>query len=174
MAIYRFSLKSCSRAQGKSGAAHASYIQRTERYEYGAHELKYTESGNMPEWAISASHFWEVADFRERLNAEIYREFEISLPRELTTEQQIRLTREFLRTELRDRHPYTMAIHEVPAMDGGTNPHAHVMFTTRSLADGIRRGEEAFFKRANPKHPEQGGAPKDRSWKPKDRPAAGR
>jgi hypothetical protein len=168
LAIFRFSLKTGSRAQGKSGAAHASYIQRTERYDYGAHELKYTESGNMPEWATSPGHFWAAADFHERLNAEIYREFEISLPRELTLEQQVRLIREFTHSELRERHPYTLAIHEVPAMDGGTNPHAHVMFTTRTM-DGLRRPEEQFFKRANAQHPEKGGAIKDRSWKPKER-----
>ena len=42
------------------------------------------------------------------------------------------------------------------------------MFTTRAL-DGIERSKELFFKRANSKHPEQGGAKKDRSWQPKER-----
>ncbi|NEQ52897.1 MAG: MobA/MobL family protein [Leptolyngbya sp. SIO3F4] len=168
MAIYRFSLKHGSRAKGKSGAAHACYILRTERYDYGAHELRHSESGNMPHWATSAKHFWESADANERLNAQVYLEFEISLPRELTLQQQIHLVREFICFELTERHPYTMAIHEVPAMDGGQNPHAHVMFTTRMM-DGIKRDEAQFFKRANSKHPEKGGAKKDRRWKPTER-----
>ena len=168
MAIYRFSLKHGSRDDGKSGGGHVRYILRTERYEYGAHELTYTESGNMPDWASDPTEFWDAADAYERVNAQVYSEFEIALPRELTDDQRLRLVKEFVKTEIGEKHPYTLAIHDAEAMDGGKNPHVHVMFTTRAL-DGIERPKEQFFKRANGKRPEQGGAQKDRSWKPKER-----
>lgn len=162
-------MKHGSRANGTSAAAHCNYILREQRYEYGAHELIHSESGNLPEWATNAEDFWNAADDFEAVNARLYTEFEIALPRELTTQQQIRLAQDFIRAEIGDNHPYTMAIHEPNASDGKTNPHVHVMFSTRSCADRIDRNRDIFFKRANSKQPEQGGAPKDRRWMHRDR-----
>ncbi|NEQ52994.1 MAG: MobA/MobL family protein [Leptolyngbya sp. SIO3F4] len=168
MAIYHFTLKHGSRADNQSAGAHARYILRTEKYEYGAHQLTHSESGNMPSWASSGSDFWGAADEFERGNARLYSEFEIALPRELSESQRLKLVKDFVNAELGDRHPYTFAIHEVEAMDGGTNPHVHVMFTQRSL-DGIERPREIFFNRANSRNPKQGGAKKDRGWIEKDK-----
>ena len=42
------------------------------------------------------------------------------------------------------------------SMGRGHNPHVHVMFSER-LRDGIERGPEQYFKRANGKAPERGG-----------------
>ncbi len=169
MAVYRFSVKHGSRAKGTSARAHVSYILREERYEYGSHELRYTESGNLPEWAQeNPKHFWSTADLYESANARLYTEFEVALPRELSTEQQTDLAKEFLKNEIGDRHAYTIAIHESTTTDGGVNPHFHLMFSTRKN-DGIERRESLFFKRANSRSPEEGGAPKDRSWMPKPR-----
>ncbi len=123
----------------------------------------------MPSWATqNPLDFWDAADTFERANAQVYSEFEIALPRELNDEQHLKLVKAFVAAEIGEKHPYTLAIHDVKAMDGGSNPHVHVMFTTRAL-DGIERPKERFFKRANSKHPEQGGAKKDRSWQPKER-----
>ncbi|MEM9447248.1 MAG: MobA/MobL family protein [Cyanobacteria bacterium P01_E01_bin.6] len=168
MAIYRFAMKHGSRGNGKSGKAHASYILRQDSYTYRAHELIHAESGNLPSWATDAIHFWSAADKYEAGNARIYSEFEIALPRELTHEQNIKLVRDFVTAEIGDQHPYTFAVHDVDAMDGGSNPHVHLMFSTRTL-DGIERSEELFFKRANKKQPEEGGAAKERSWIKKSR-----
>lgn len=162
-------MKHGSRVNGTSAAAHCSYILREQRYEYGAHELIHSESENLPKWATSVTDFWDAADEFEAVNARLYSEFEIALPRELTSQQQIRLVRDFVQAEIGDRHPYTWAIHEPNAQDGKPNPHVHVMFTSRSLADGIEREREVFFKRANRHQPEQGGAPKDRQWMAKER-----
>ena len=54
-------------------------------------------------------------------------------------------------------------IHNPIALDGKPNPHAHIMFSERAF-DGIERPPETFFSRANKKHPEKGGAAKDRDW----------
>ena len=65
-----------------------------------------------------------------------------------------------MQKELGDRHAYQYAIHNPPgAIDGKEQPHAHIMFCER-INDGIERDPQQFFKRANSKSPERGGAKK--------------
>jgi len=137
-----------------TGAEHAQYIERGGRFsaekygEIGAHER-----GNLPEWAQgSAARFFAMADEYERVNGAPYREFELSLPRELSSDQHVALVREFVAEQLGARHAYTWAIHEPT----GENPHVHIMFSER-IQDGIEREPELYFKRANRKNPERGG-----------------
>ena len=101
---------------GKKGkaAAHAAYIAREgkysgrDRYE----DLEATASGNMPEWAAhNAAHFWQAADEHERINGSVYREIEVSLPRELTPAQRLELVQEFIGQEIGEKHAYQFAIH---------------------------------------------------------------
>ena len=68
-----------------------------------------------------------------------------------------------------ERLPYTLALHKGAAEtpDKPDNPHAHLMFSERGN-DGIARSEEQWFKRHNPKAPEQGGARKSRASKAGD------
>ena len=166
MAIYRFSMKHGSRAKGASAGAHARYVLREEKY--GKRDLMFAESGNLPEWSERGIQFWDAADLYEAENARLYTEFEISMPRELDTRQQILLIQEFIKSEIGEQHPYTVALHEANARDGGKNPHVHLMFSTRKH-DDYRRSERVFFKRANSKEPWEGGARKDRSWIAKTR-----
>ena len=161
-------MKHGSRGNGKSAGAHARYIQREDRYSYNLHEVRYIESGNLPSWSPTGIYFWDMADTHAIANARLYTELEVALPRELAFKEQVKLTKEFIASELGNRHPYTVAIHESPAQDGGTNPHFHLMFSTRTM-DGVERSEELFFKMARSKAPEKGGAPKDRSWIARDR-----
>lgn len=160
MASYHLSAK--IGAKGKA-AAHASYISREgkysgrERYE----DLEATGSGNMPKWAEqNPAHFWNAADEHERANGSAYREIEVALPRELTPEQRRGLVEDFVRQELGDQHAYQWAIHTPKAaLDGGEQPHAHIMYSERRM-DGIERDPDQFFKRYNSKNPEKGGAQK--------------
>lgn len=146
-----------------TGAAHAAYICREGKYR-DKPDRELTESGNMPTWAENTSgEFWKAADNYERSNGRPYREIEVALPRELNPEQRALLVRDFAASHLKN-HPYTYAIHNPPAaLDGGEQPHAHIMFCERKL-DGIERDKEQFFKRANPSAPEKGGCAKDREW----------
>lgn len=160
MAIGRLSMK-----VGKAGKAgpHAAYIAREGQYanrlERGE-RLEATEAGNMPAWAQSNPlAFWQAADAYERKNGTTYREMEIALPRELNAEQRAALVREFVRQEIGDRHAYQWAIHVPTAVDGGEQPHVHLMFSERQR-DGIERDPEQYFKRYNAKAPEKGGARK--------------
>ena len=147
-------------AKGK-GAAHAQYIEREGKYANREDKIL-SESGNMPVWAQqNPRDFWNAADKHERANGRSYRELEISLPRELTTEQQTELVREFTRNVLGESHAYTWAIHEPKAQDGELNSHVHLMFSERKN-DGLKRDQSQYFKRYNRANPELGGAGKDR------------
>ena len=82
-------------------------------------------------------------------------------PRELPQEQRIELVRDFVRQEAGERHAYSFAIHNPKAsIDGGEQPHAHIMMSQR-VNDGIERPPDQYFRRYNAKFPERGGAKKD-------------
>ena len=146
-----------SGAKGK-GAAHAQYIEREGKYANRG-DLVYSESGNMPTWAQDSSlKFWKAADQYERINGRSYRELEISLPRELSQSDQIKLVKEYVDNVLGDTQPYTFAIHNPKSADGLNNPHVHIMFSERN-AHGFGYSSERFFKR--------NGAKKDRFYNSK-------
>jgi hypothetical protein len=139
------------------------YIECEGRYATKADELVHRESGNMPEFAaFDSREFWQAADTFERKNGQAYKEIEVALPRELDDAQRLELVREFVSTEL-ENHAYTFAIHNKIASDGQTQPHAHIMFSTREN-DGIERSREQYFKRANNKEPARGGCRKAECW----------
>ena len=156
----------CSVKVGGKGkaAAHAQYIARQGKYSgYEQYEdLEATGRGNMPAWAEhNPAHFWEAADQFERANGATYREIEIALPRELTPDQRRELVEDFIGQELGDRHAYQWSIHcPAAAIEGGEQPHAHIMYSERTV-DGIDRDPELYFKRYNAKAPERGGCRKD-------------
>lgn len=158
------------------GLPHAEYISRLGKYEKKlkqGEKLEAAESGNMPKWAFdNPLMFWRAADQYERANGAVYREHEIALPRELNAEQRAELVRDWVRQELGDKHAYTWVIHNKTALDGGEQPHVHLMYSER-MNDGIERDPEQYFRRYNPKYPERGGAKKHRSGEtPSERKAA--
>ncbi|MCE3601999.1 MobA/MobL family protein [Massilia sp. P8910] len=161
MASYHCSVK--VGAKGKAGP-HASYISREGKYEKtrSNEKLEHVESGNMPKWAEKdPAQFWQSADQHERANGATYREIEVALPREMTPEQRVELVRDMVGQELGDKHAYTWAIHNPPAsLEGGEQPHAHIMYSERTI-DGIDRDPEQYFKRYNAKNTEKGGCRKD-------------
>lgn len=143
-------------AKGK-GLPHANYIARVGEYTKKADELAWVESGNMPKWAAhNPSRFWQAADDFERANGKSYREIQVSLPRELESDQHVELVRDFVQKGIGGRHAYTWAIHNAIGIDGDPHPHAHIMFSKR-LLDGIERDPKQYFKRYNAKKPELGG-----------------
>jgi hypothetical protein len=161
MASYHCSVKVGSK--GKAGP-HASYISREGKYENSRsnEKLEHVESGNMPKWAEKdPAQFWQAADQHERANGATYREIEVALPRELTPAQRVELVRDMVGQELGDKHAFTWAIHNpVASLAGGEQPHAHIMYSERTI-DGIDRDPDQYFKRYNAKNPEKGGCRKD-------------
>jgi MobA/MobL family len=176
MAFYRLAVKHYSRGSITSIAGHARYLTREGRYGTEAHmayltrqerdgngreDLVYAAHGTMPSWAEDEpARFWSAAEQHGRVNARLATEVLLGLPRELDTLSQIVAVRTFVHEHLRERHPYTLALHHTTARDGQPQPHAHVMYSPRTL-DGIERSAAVFFQRAHPYHPERGGAKVD-------------
>ena len=129
-------------------------------------EATYTESDHVPSWAHEApDESWDAADVYERANGRLYVSADFALPRELNSDEQIALAREFAHELTDDEHlPYTLAVHAGHDDAGHEhNPHAHLMFSERRN-DGIERSRDEWFRRANSEHPERGGAPKSRTF----------
>jgi hypothetical protein len=171
MAIYHLAVKHASRREGRSALAHANYIAREGPYTQGrfAEQFVEVEHRNMPAWAQDTPQaFWAAADTYERANGRLYTELEIALPRELSRPAQEALARSFIDSEIGTAHPCSWALHVSRALDGGEQPHVHIMFNERRH-DGIDRGPDLFFKRANPDAPARGGAAKDPAWNHRDK-----
>lgn len=163
MAIYHLNIRHCSRSKGQSAQAKFDYINRNDKYSKKLDDLQYSQSGNMPSFAQNDPElFWQSADQFERANARVCTEIEFALPRELNLEQQQELVTSFIKKTIDNEQrklPYSYAIHNDRA---NNNPHCHLVFSVRKL-DGVERKAEQFFKRANSKNAELGGAKKDRN-----------
>lgn len=156
----------CCVKKAKKGKAlrHADYILREGVYEASPkkEELLHKAHGNLPEWAATPQDFWREADQRERANGNVYYEFEIALPNELSLDEQKKIVERMIETHVGAK-AYTYAIHQNYAALSESEilqPHVHLMFCER-VPDGISRGPEQYFKRANPRFSERGGTPKD-------------
>ena len=165
MAIFHLDVKTGTRGGGQSASAKFDYLGREGRYSKEAEELEYKESGNMPAWAEDdPGKYWQAADEHERTNGRLFQQVEVALPVELDERQRRDLARSFAEKQTGpERLPYTLAIHRGEAKNPGdkNNPHAHLMISERGL-DGHARSAETWFKRANKRNPERGGALKSR------------
>ena len=170
MAIYRLEAKTGSRKQGKSARAKVDYLGRAGKYRKGdgSNETRFIRSGNMPAWGLEgrtgsrAGRYWKAADRFERKNGLLCRELIVSIPVELSKNEQNELAGKFA-SEVADSEdgklPYTFAVHE----GKGHNPHFHLVLSER-INDGLERTPETWFKRASVagKDPAAGGARKAR------------
>lgn len=158
MSIANISVKIGSKSKNRSATDKIKYICRLGRYENRG-DLVHTATGNMPDFAVDDPLvFWQAANEYERKNSAVYTEHVLTLPRDLTLDQQIKLVENWTKTELKNK-AYQYAIHHSKALDGQLNPHAHLVFSEREQ-DGISRTKEQFFKRYNSKNPERGGCKK--------------
>ena len=148
---------------GRKGKAlpHYQYIAKLDKFAKDSDQVVAEGYGNMPDWTKDdPALFWEMADLHERKNGSTYREHILALPRELSQEQRLVLLGEWIEREIGTKYPYQVVVHNKPALDGGEQPHAHLMFSER-LNDGIARPFDRFFKRHNSKDPAKSGAKKD-------------
>lgn len=82
---------------------------------------------------LTALDFWEAAEAEEkRKDARVAKEFLVSLPRELSTELQIKAIEAFIHQQFTSKSLVaTYSLHSPPASDGEKNPHAHILVATR-------------------------------------------
>jgi Ti-type conjugative transfer relaxase TraA len=147
MAIYHFSAKVISRAAGSSAVASAAYRSASRLHDrrLDRHQDFSDKSGvvhsevmlpeNAPPELADRERLWNAVEAGEqRKDAQLAREVEFAIPRELTQEQGIELARDFVRETFVDRGMIAdLNVHWDIGDDGLARPHAHVMLTMRSV-----------------------------------------
>jgi Ti-type conjugative transfer relaxase TraA len=147
MAIYHLHVKVIGRKSGQSAVASAAYRSasrlRDDRLERshdfsdkrGVVHSEVMLPENAPEAWSDRERLWnDVEAFEVRKDAQLAREVEFALPRELTQAQGIELARDFVQSEFVDRGMIAdLNVHWDTAEDGTPKPHAHVMLTMRAV-----------------------------------------
>ncbi len=88
-----------------------------------------------PDWSLDRPALWNAVEAIERRkDAQLAREVQLALPRELDADRQIALLRGFVRDEFVARGMVAdFSLHDHTGSDGQPQPHAHVMLTMRSV-----------------------------------------
>ena len=141
MAIFHLSVKIISRGKGKSAVAAAAYRSGekiTSDYDGITHD--YTRKRgvvmteillprNAPILFYNRSRLWNAVEKIEKAkNAQLAREVEVSIPKELNFEEGYHLVKEFCQRNFVDEGMIAdICFHD----KGDGNPHAHIMLTVR-------------------------------------------
>ena len=167
MAIFNISVQPDN---DRSPVERYDYVLRIGKYSPEKNKDKYDdflygENINMPSFSQdNPRYFWECSEIYERINANLFRTIDFSLPYEFSDEENIELVTKFAEELFGESYVYSLAVHSKPSEDPNKrNIHCHIMFCEREL-DGIERGEEHFFKQSNSKNPSQGGCKKSDEW----------
>jgi Ti-type conjugative transfer relaxase TraA len=147
MAIYHLHVKVIGRKSGSSAVASAAYRSgsrlRDERldrsHDFSAKRGVVHSEVVLPKHAPEAwsdrERLWnDVEAFEVRKDAQLAREVEFAIPREMSERQGIELARDFVQAEFVDRGMIAdLNVHWDMAEDGSLKPHAHVMLTMRAV-----------------------------------------
>ena len=152
MAIYHLSVKVISRSAGRSAVAAAAYrcggrlhderIDRTHDFtnKGGVVHSEVLLPEGAPEHLSDREQLWNAVEATEkRKDAQLSREVEFAIPRELDQEQGIALARDFAEREFVESGMIAdLNVHWDIGADGLAKPHAHVMLTMREVdGDGF-------------------------------------
>lgn len=155
MAIYQLSVKIIGRNSGRSAVGAAAYRagdKLTNEYDGLTHDytnkkgVEYSEimlPDNAPRDYYDRYTLWNAVENIEKTrDAQLAREIEVALPRELNLEQQKELIKGYIKENFVDEGMCAdIAIHNPVTMENGikfhNNPHAHVLLTMRPMnSDG--------------------------------------
>jgi len=154
MAIYHFSMQVIGRAAGRSALSAAAYRagERLHDERLGRDHDFRARSGvehseillpeGAPEQWRDRERLWnDVEAFEKRKDAQLAREVEFAIPREMSKAQGIELARDFVQEEFVDRGMVAdLNVHWDVGSEGQPKPHAHVMLTMREVdPDGFGR-----------------------------------
>ena len=148
MAIFHLSVKVIGRASGRSAVAAAAYRgaerlhdERLDRDHDFTNKDGVVHSEVMlpegaPEEFADREKLWNAVEAAEkRKDAQLAREVEFAIPRELSQEQGIELAREFVEAEFVAKGMIAdLNVHWDIGADGQPKPHAHVMLTMREVS----------------------------------------
>jgi Ti-type conjugative transfer relaxase TraA len=147
MAIYHLSARVISRGAGRSVVAAAAYRAATRledartglahdftRKDHVLHAEVLLPDGAPSVWA-DRSTLWNAVEASEkRKDAQLAREVEFALPRELSQAEGIALARDFVREQFVARGMVAdLCVHAPLGEDGEAKPHAHVLLTLRQV-----------------------------------------
>jgi len=147
MAIYHFSAKVISRANGSSAVASAAYRSASELHDerLGRDHNFSNKAGvihsevmlpqGAPKRLNDRTVLWnEVEAGEKRKDAQLAREVEFSIPREMNEKQGVALARDFVTEQFVKRGMVAdLNVHWDKAKDGNPKPHAHVMLSMRDV-----------------------------------------
>ena len=147
MAIFHFSAKVIGRSSGRSAVAAAAYragerlhderIDRTHDFtnKAGVLHSEVMLPKGAPEAFADRATLWNAVEAAEkRKDAQLAREVEFALPRELSKKDNVKLAREFVKAEFVEKGMIAdLNVHWDIGEDGKTKPHAHVMLTMREV-----------------------------------------
>jgi Ti-type conjugative transfer relaxase TraA len=147
MAIYHLHVKVIGRKSGSSAVASAAYRSgsrlRDERldrsHDFSKKRGVVHSEVLLPENASEAwsdrERLWnDVEAFEIRKDAQLAREVEFAIPREMSERQGIELARDFVQAEFVDHGMIAdLNVHWDIGEDGLPKPHAHVMLTMRAV-----------------------------------------
>ncbi|GEC14825.1 Ti-type conjugative transfer relaxase TraA [Nitrobacter winogradskyi] len=147
MAIYHLHVKVIGRKAGSSAVASAAYrsasrlrderIDRVQDFssKRGVVHSEIMLPDSAPEVWSDRERLWnDVEAFEVRKDAQLAREVEFAIPREMTQAQGIELARDFAQAEFVDQGMIAdLNVHWDIGEDGSPKPHAHVMLTMRSV-----------------------------------------
>jgi Ti-type conjugative transfer relaxase TraA len=163
MANYHFSVDIVKRSAGRSSVAAAAYrsgeklidFRTGKRYDF-RHKDDVTHKTIMlpesaPSWMKDRQALWNyVEQFEKRTDAQLCRDVNFDLPKELTTQQNIELAEKFVKEMFVAKGMVAdLAIHTKYTSDGSALSHVHVLLTLREVS-------------------EQGFGLKNRTWNSKD------
>lgn len=149
MAIYHLHVKVIGRKAGSSAVASAAYRsasrmrdERIDRVQDFSNKRGVVYSDIMlpegaPEHLGDRERLWnDVEAFEVRKDAQLAREVEFAIPREMTQAQGIELARDFAQAEFVDQGMIAdLNVHWDTGEDGMPKPHAHVMLTMREVSE---------------------------------------
>ncbi|MGB8842153.1 MAG: Ti-type conjugative transfer relaxase TraA, partial [Aliidongia sp.] len=147
MAIYHLHVKVIGRKSGSSAVASAAYrsasrlhddrLERSHDFSNKrgvVHSEVMLPEGAPEQWSDRERLWNDVEAFEVRKDAQLAREVEFALPREMTQAQGIELARDFVQAEFVDQGMIAdLNVHWDRTEDGTPKPHAHVMLTMRSV-----------------------------------------
>lgn len=161
MAIYHCSIKTVSRAKGRSAPAAAAYRAGVELEEKRTGEIHdftrkrgvlHAELVFPAGVTMSRADLWNAAEFAEtRKNSTVAREYEVALPDELSEAGQKSLARDFA-AEIAWKYGVAadVCIHEPDPRGDQRNRHAHILTTTRVVtANGFGPKTRVLDERAS-------------------------
>mgnify|MGYP003577547300 CR=1 FL=1 len=163
MAIFHLSVKVIGRGAGRSAVAAAAYragvrlhderLDRDHDFTNKAgvvHSEVLLPDGASEIWRDREQLWNHIEAIEKRKDAQLAREVEFAIPREMNQQQGIELARDFVAAEFVERGMIAdLNVHWDICVDGMAKPHAHVMLTMREVGEDGFGAKVRDWNRAN-------------------------